>query len=228
MHRKIFSPAGSLHRGPVVWLLLLLTFPAFGHTIDYELAKLSNSNAVFTYLQLGFTHILPFGADHVLFVLSIFLLSNKLSSIIWQATTFTVAHSVTLGLAMAGYIQPIPEVIEPIIALSIFYVAMENILVQDLKPARLAIVFLFGLVHGMGFAGALSDLGLPPNSFMTSLLSFNVGVEIGQIAVILLAWLLVGNWFSQKPWYRKYIVNPASAAIALTALYWTIERTFFS
>jgi hypothetical protein len=223
------SPLVFRHRNWVVILLaLFFTQPVLAHTINYELAKLSNTDAALTYLQLGFTHIVPFGADHVLFVLSLFFLSPRLSTVLWQATAFTVAHSITLGLAMYGYIQPIPAVIEPIIALSIFFVAMENILVKELKPARLAIVFLFGLVHGMGFAGALADLGLPQTSYLSCLLSFNAGVELGQISVILTAWLLIGKWFSGKSWYRSYVVNPASVAIALMALYWTIERTFLN
>jgi len=149
-----------------------------------------------------------------------------LKTVIWQASAFTVAHSITLGLAMYGYIKPLPSVIEPIIALSIFFVAMENILVRELKPSRIAIVFLFGLVHGMGFASALTSLGLPPSDYLLSLLSFNVGVELGQVAVILVAYWLLGRWFSDKPWYRQRVVMPVSAVIALIALYWTIERTF--
>jgi HupE / UreJ protein len=217
------------HRvGAVMAFLLLFSVVLPAHTIDYDAAKLSRNADTWTYIQLGFTHIVPYGWDHVLFVLSIFFLSPKLSTVLWQATAFTIAHSITLGLAMYGYIRPLPEVIEPIIALSIFFVAMENLLVKELKPARVVIVFMFGLVHGMGFAGVLSELGLPADAYLSGLLSFNVGVELGQIAVILSAWLIAGKWFSGEPWYRRYIVNPASGAIALIALYWTIERTFWS
>ncbi len=214
-------------RLPLLLLCLFLAAAAQAHTINYDLAKLSQSGVAWTYLQQGFLHILPLGLDHILFVLSLFLLSSKLSTVIWQATAFTVAHSITLGLAMYGYIEPLPAVIEPIIALSIFFVALENILVQKLKPGRIAIIFLFGLVHGMGFAGALTELGLPPADYFTALLNFNVGVELGQLAVILIAYLLVGRWFSEKSWYRNVVVNPASAFIAFVALFWTIERTFF-
>ncbi|MEI6410212.1 MAG: HupE/UreJ family protein [Bacteroidota bacterium] len=212
------------------WLLLLALLPAssavFAHTINYDMAKISQMDVGVAYIKLGFTHILPYGFDHVLFVLSLYFLSPKLSTVLWQATAFTVAHSITLGLAMYGYIQPLPAIIEPIIALSIFFVAVENLLVKELKPGRIAIVFLFGLVHGMGFASALTGLGLPPSGYLVSLLSFNVGVELGQITVILTAWMLAGRWFSDKPWYRSRVVNPVSMAIALVALYWTMERTF--
>lgn len=216
----------NIHKKGLILPLLLLACPIFAHTINYDLASLSTAGVGWEYLKLGFTHILPYGFDHVLFVLSLFFLSNRLSTILWQATAFTVAHSITLGLAMYGYIKPLPAVIEPIIALSIFFVAIENLLVKELKPGRIAIVFLFGLVHGMGFAGALMGLGLPPSGYLISLLSFNIGVELGQITVILVAWLLVGRQFSSKSWYRSRIVNPVSLIIALIALYWTIERTF--
>ncbi len=217
----------SLIKLPLATLLLLLTTStAWCHTIDYDLAALSKSGVGWMYLQLGFTHIVPLGLDHILFVLSIFFLSSKLRTVLWQATAFTVAHSITLGLAMYGYIEPLPSVIEPIIALSIFFVAVENILTQELKPSRIALVFLFGLVHGMGFASALTDVGLPPSDYLLSLFSFNIGVELGQVAVILGAYFLAGHWFSGKNWYRSWVVTPISAGIALLALYWTLERTF--
>ena len=209
-----------------LFLLLIAASAAQAHTINYDFAGMTQTTVGWMYLKLGFTHILPLGLDHILFVLSIFLLSSRLSTVLWQATAFTVAHSITLGLAMYGYIEPLPAVIEPVIALSIFFVAVENILVQKLKPGRLAVVFLFGLVHGMGFASALTELGLPPSDYLLSLLSFNAGVELGQISVILAAYLLVGRWFSGKPWYRNRVVTPASVVIALIALYWTVERTF--
>jgi hypothetical protein len=219
-----------LHFPNLKWLLLLMLLPTgsalFAHTINYDMAKLSQMDVGVAYIKLGFTHILPYGFDHVLFVLSLYFLSPKLSTVLWQATAFTVAHSITLGLAMYGYIQPLPAIIEPIIALSIFFVAVENLLVKELKPGRIAIVFLFGLVHGMGFASALTGLGLPPSGYLVSLLSFNVGVELGQITVILIAWMLAGRWFSDKTWYRSRVVNPVSLAIAAMAFYWTVERTF--
>jgi len=177
---------------------------------------------------LGFKHILPLGLDHILFILSIFLLTSKLKPVLWQATAFTVAHTITLGLAMYGVIEPPAHIIEPIIALSIMFVAVENIITDKLKPSRIIVVFAFGLIHGMGFAGVLNDLGLPQREFFTSLIMFNIGVEIGQITVILLAWFLICKWFRNKPWYRKRIVIPLSVVIAIIALYWTIERAFFN
>lgn len=180
------------------------------------------------YLELGFTHIIPFGLDHILFILSLFLLSPGLKTIIWQATAFTVAHSITLGLAMFGVVSAPAHIVEPVIALSIIFVAVENIISDQLKPSRIIVVFIFGLIHGLGFAGVLKEMGLPENQFINALISFNLGVELGQVAIILAAWLLVGKWFSHKSWYRKFIVKPASALIAVVALYWTIERIVFT
>jgi HupE / UreJ protein len=114
-----------------------------------------------------------------------------------------------------------------LIALSIMYVALENVFVERLRPSRIGVVFLFGLVHGLGFASALSNLGLPQNSFFSSLIMFNAGVELGQLTVILIAFFLVGKWFGQKPYYHKYIVIPLSLLIAAVALYWVVQRTLF-
>jgi len=196
------------------------------HAID--LSQLSRTDVSFIYFKLGFEHIVPLGIDHILFVLSIFLLSPKLKPIIWQATAFTVAHSITLGLAMYGLISPPSYIVEPIIALSIFFVAVENIITDKLKPSRVFIVFAFGLIHGLGFASVLTELGLPRNMFFTSLITFNLGVELGQIVVILFAWFVIGKWFGEKPWYRNRIVTPVSTVIAVIALYWTIERIFWT
>lgn len=219
-HQRYFA-------GLVMLCMAVLPQQAWAHADPDALSKLSRSDVALIYLKLGYTHILPLGLDHILFVVSLFLLNPKLKSVIWQATAFTVAHSITLGLAMYGLIAPPAYIIEPIIALSIMFVAVENIITDKLKATRVVIVFAFGLIHGMGFASALTELGLPRSQFLTSLIMFNVGVELGQITIILLCWLLVGKWFADKPWYRKRIVIPASAAIAVIALYWTIERAFF-
>jgi len=179
-----------------------------------------------TYLKLGFTHILPKGTDHILFVLGIFLLSIRLKPVLLQVTAFTVAHTITLALTIYGVFSLKPAMVEPLIAVSIVFVAVENILSAKVSPWRVAVVFGFGLLHGMGFAGVLSEQGLPRTEFLTALLSFNLGVEGGQLAVILSAFLLIGLPFRNKPWYRSRIVIPASAVIASIGLYWAIQRTF--
>lgn len=176
------------------------------------------------YLGLGFTHIVPHGLDHMLFVLGIFLVSRRLRQILTQVSAFTIAHSITLALSVYGVISVSPKIVEPLIAVSIAYVAIENIFVSELKPWRVGLVFAFGLLHGMGFAGALRELGLPRSEFVTALVTFNVGVEAGQLAVISAAFLLVGWYCGQRQWYRRVVVVPASALIACAAVYWTVER----
>jgi hypothetical protein len=175
------------------------------------------------YLWLGYTHILPKGLDHILFVLGIFLLSPHWKTMLLQVTAFTVAHSITLALSIYGVVSLPPRIVEPLIALSIAYVAIENIVTRELKPWRLALGFMFGLLHGLGFAGVLRELGLPRQEFLTALLTFNLGVEGGQLTVIALA-LAVTAPVMKKGWYRQRVVVPASIAIAAIGLYWTLVR----
>lgn len=208
-------------------LFLCVTNSLFAHVVITELENMSKTESAVLYLKLGYNHILPLGLDHILFVLSLFLLSPKLKPVLWQSLAFTVAHSVTLGLAMYHVIKPSAKIVEPVIAISIMYVALENIFSPRLKASRIGVVFCFGLVHGMGFASALSSLGLPSNSYLTSLVMFNLGVELGQVTVIVTAYLLLAKWFGNKPYYRKYIVIPLSGMIAAIAFYWTIQRILF-
>ena len=177
-----------------------------------------------TYIVLGFEHILPRGLDHILFILGLFLLSTHWRPLLWQVTMFTVAHTITLGLAMNNIVELPANIVEPLIALSIAYVGIENVLVRHLHKSRLILVFVFGLVHGLGFASVLSDFGMPDTDFITALISFNVGVELGQIATILLAFILVGYWFKNQDRYRKTIVLPGSVFISVIGLYWFVDR----
>ncbi len=176
------------------------------------------------YLRLGFLHIVPEGLDHILFVLGIFLLTTKLRPILVQVTAFTFAHSVTLGLTMYGVVSLPSRVVEPLIALSVAYVAIENMTTSKLTSCRTAVVFGFGLLHGMGFAGALTELRLPRAEIIPALVSFNLGIELAQLTVIAAAFCAVAIWHRDKPWYRARFVVPASAAIAATGLFWTVQR----
>lgn len=203
---------------------LLMTQIAFAHTINYALENAPVHEVTWFYFKLGFTHIIPEGIDHVLFIIGICLINTKLSSIIYQATAFTVAHTIALALSMKNIIVAPGMIVEPIIALSIVFVAIENIILRELKPWRIVLVFLFGLVHGLGFASALNEIGLPPGKFYTSIVMFNIGVEICQILVIALVFSLMIFPFKNKLWYRHRIVYPISIAIALISSYWTVER----
>ncbi len=177
------------------------------------------------YIVIGFEHILPKGTDHILFVVGLFLLSASIPSLLWQISSFTLAHTITLGLAMAGYISAPSSIVEPLIAASIVYVAVENIITGKLHVWRPVIVFLFGLLHGLGFASVLAELGLPEGRFTAGLVGFNIGVEIGQLTVIALCFLAVGFWFRNKPWYRSRITIPASLVVAAIGTWWFLERT---
>jgi len=175
------------------------------------------------YIIVGFHHIVPEGLDHILFVLGLFLFSTRLGPLLWQISAFTVAHSITLGLALYGVVRLPSSITEPLIAASIVFVAVENIFVKDLKPWRYAVVFCFGLIHGLGFASAFANAGLPRQNFLLGLVGFNLGVEFGQLSVVAGAFLAVG-WFFHRSWYRKVITIPASSLIALIALFWTVQR----
>jgi hydrogenase/urease accessory protein HupE len=185
---------------------------------------LTGLQVAWQYFALGFTHIVPKGLDHILFVLGIFLLSARWRPIVLQVSTFTVAHSITLGLTMYGIVSLPAKIVEPMIALSIAYVAVENLVTSELKPWRLALVFSFGLLHGMGFAGVLRELGLPHSRFLVALITFNAGVEAGQLTVIAAAFLAVAALRRDVTKYRTYVVRPASMVIACIGLYWTVQR----
>lgn len=177
-----------------------------------------------SYLSIGFLHIVPKGTDHILFILGMFLMTRKLGALMWQATAFTVAHTITLGLSMYGLIDVPPRVLEPLIALSIAYIGLENVFLSHLKTRRVVLVFLFGLLHGLGFARALANFGMPREDFALALASFNIGVELGQVNLILLAWLLIGVPFGHLKEYRRWVVIPGSLLIGLLGLTWMIDR----
>ncbi len=176
------------------------------------------------YIVIGFEHIIPLGLDHILFILGIFLLNTQLKPLIQQVTLFTLAHTLTLGLSINEIISLPAHIVEPLIALSIAYVGVENMMRNKLNKMRLLVVFLFGLIHGMGFASALADFNMPENTFITTLISFNVGVELGQFTIIALAYFSIALWFKDKHWYRRFIVIPSSLLISLIGFYWAMDR----
>src|SRR4028118_187563 len=210
----------------VLFFLFAHATDIFAHTINYALEKAPTQHVILYYLKLGFTHIIPEGYDHILFIIGLCLLSNKIKIILWQATAFTVAHSITLALSMKNIIVAPSAIVEPIISLSILFVAVENLLLTELKPWRIMLVFMFGLIHGMGFASSLNEIGLPRNNFFASILSFNAGVELGQITIILAVFLLILLPLSKIKQYRKRVVIPLSILIGSIALFWTVQRVF--
>jgi len=192
--------------------------------LDELFTRLPVHEVVLNYISIGFDHILPRGTDHILFIVGIFLLSVQLRPLLWQVTMFTIAHTITLGLAMTGYLDIPERIVQPLIALSIAWIGIENVFLPHLSKHRLAIVFAFGLLHGIGFADALAEFGMPDGAFMTALISFNIGVELGQVAIIGLCLLAFGLWFRNRGWYRTLFVIPASLFIAAVGLFWTFDR----
>src|SRR5205085_7123034 len=175
------------------------------------------------YLVLGVEHILT-GIDHLAFVIGLLFLVGFRRQLIGTITAFTLAHSVTLALSAFGLITLRSAPVEATIAMSIVLVASEALREKDTLARRLPalVSFLFGLVHGLGFAGALKRIGLPPSHLPLALLTFNVGVEIGQLAVVLMAWLLT-RWLSRYAWFAQSR-KPLLYAIGITASYWSWLR----
>lgn len=194
------------------------------------------------YIPVGFDHILPKGLDHILFVLGLFFLSIHLRPLVWQVSAFTLAHTVTLALGALGLVNVPGAIVEPLIAASIVYVAVENIFFHRLSRWRPMVIFGFGLLHGLGFASVLGDFGLPPGQFLPALIGFNIGVELGQLTVIAMAaillWLAVGaarkarlegqeELVTEYPVMFRAVSVTGSLLIALIGAYWVIERVFF-
>ena len=181
------------------------------------------SPAEASFFKLGVEHILT-GYDHLLFLGALLLRGGRLLSLFKIITAFTVAHSITLALAVLGLVTVPERLIECVIAASIVYVALENIFLRDVPSQRWLVSFLFGLVHGFGFASALGPLHLPARHLALALFSFNLGVETGQALVVaLLVPVLV--WMRGARWERR-TVQAASGAVALMGFIWLMERLF--
>ncbi|MES2922703.1 MAG: HupE/UreJ family protein [Verrucomicrobiota bacterium] len=183
-----------------------------------------NESSLLSWTVQGFRHILPLGLDHICFILGLFLLQPKWKPLLWQTSAFTVAHSITLALVVLGVFTAPAKVVEPMIALSIAYVGIENLWVKELKPWRVALVFALGLLHGMGFASVMKELELPEGQVIEPLVGFNLGVELGQVTVLASAFA-VTVWFLNKPGFGV-VRKVASGLIGAVGLYWTFERIF--
>ena len=186
----------------------------------------SSVEIIKSYLVIGFEHIIPKGLDHILFVLGLYLFATKISQLILQVSIFTIAHTITLAMASLGYVKVPAIIVEPLIALSISYVALETLWHTKIGWSRLLIIFGFGLLHGLGFASVLMDIGLNPAHLITGLISFNIGVEFGQLTVIIIAHIAIGITFSKTRFYRSFIQIPLSLIIAAIGGWWFVERIF--
>ena len=187
-----------------------------------RLSAMSWYKKMYIFIKAGFEHIIPQGLDHILFVLGLFFSTLKLRSLILQVTAFTFAHSITLALAALGFVKLQLSVVEPLIFLSIVWVAFENTFFKKTTKWRPLVVFSFGLLHGLGFATLLTQYGLPKDNFISLLLAFNVGVEFGQFAVLLAAFILI-RLIYLKTEYKNQLKIPASILIGCTGLFWFIE-----
>lgn len=188
----------------------------------------STWQVITTFSRLGIEHIL-IGTDHILFVLALLLVFGSWWHILRMVTSFTIAHSITLILAGSGFFALSGRIVEPLIALSISYMAISTVFfpksdVIKTERTKVITVFLFGLFHGLGFAGLLSDFSIPTKNFLTSLLSFNLGVEIGQLIILAIALPFI-YLFRRKTWYPKFI-QIAAFLIAATGFIWFLERSF--
>ena len=200
-----------------------------GLQTDKIFIKSENTQSIFksiiNYFFLGIQHIIPKGLDHILFIVGLFFFSVTLRPLLIQVTMFTIAHSITLIFVSVSYINVNPLIVEPIIALSIAYVGIENIFKQYVKEyLRYIIIFFFGLLHGLGFALVLSDIGYQSSKLILNLISFNLGIEAAQIFIIFSLYILLGIKFSNKKYYRYIFQVPVSLFIALVGIYWFFER----
>jgi hypothetical protein len=208
-----------------LFVMLCFVLPsASAHEGVTDLENLSKSETLWIYLQSGFSHIIPLGLDHILFIICLFLGSRNLHTLLLQATMFTIAHTLTLGLSMFKVVAFPSTIIEPIISASIVFMALQLLFGKSSQRGQLITIFFFGLVHGLGFAGALQEYGMPKDYFLSALLVFNLGVEFGQLSVIIMAYLLMGRWSKHWNGYRRWIVVPTSLCIAMVAGWWTLER----
>lgn len=185
---------------------------------------LNTAQRFYQFIGIGFDHVIPLGWDHILFIVGM-----ALSSLLWRkllllVTTFTLAHTLTLGLAMYGVVEVSARIVEPLIAFSIAYVAIENLMTHQSIIRKSVIVFLFGLIHGLGFATMLKEFEMAPDSFLTTLIAFNIGVELAQMVIVLGVVSILLILRRLKLNYRQLAIVPISVLIALIGFWWGVER----
>ena len=183
-----------------------------------------NLSLAVTYVTIGIKHIL-LGIDHLLFVLALLLVARELRTLVWTITAFTVAHSLTLAAASLGFLNWPQDPVEVVIALSIVFMAGEIARDAGIAWQRAwSVAFVFGLLHGLGFAGALSEIGLPENAVPLALLFFNVGVELGQLAFVVAVFAVIHLLRRWAPLQPEVARTAVAYGIGTIASFWTIQR----
>ena len=193
---------------------------AESNDLTINLRSTSNTGSIFRFLVLGVEHIVT-GFDHLAFLLALLIAGGSLRHNVKIITSFTVAHSLTLALATLGLVNISPAIVEPLIAASVVFVGLENLFRRRLA-ARWLVTFGFGLVHGLGFAATLRELGI--GTFALPLLTFNVGVELAQIAIAALVLPLVWR-LERRPSFTLKHVPAFSLLITFAGVYWFLART---
>jgi len=179
------------------------------------------------FVPAGVHHIL-IGPDHLLFLVGLLLLGGSVKQLLLVVTAFTLAHSITLSLAVLNVVTPPDRLVEPIIALSIVYVGVDNLMARGGKDVRVWIALVFGLIHGFGFASVLREMGLPSGALGWSLFSFNLGVEFGQLVVVFLVAVMLGTIRARSSVIGDRIAVAGSIAVIAAGTFWFVERVFFS
>jgi len=177
------------------------------------------------FVASGMHHIL-IGPDHMLFLVGLLLLGGTLRRLVLVVSAFTIAHSITLSLAVVRVVSPPPWLVEPAIALSIVYVGADNLTVRGGRDVRAWIAFAFGLIHGFGFANVLREMDLPPRALGWSLLSFNLGVEIGQLAVVIVVVSVLSAIRSKSPDTGRRLAVAGSVVVIAAGAFWFVQRVF--
>jgi len=203
--------------------------PDGGTSQAFTLARTADvplMSVVTKYIHSGIIHIVPDGLDHILFVVGLLAYGLSGRGLVFQVSLFTVAHTITLASASLGLINIPGSIVEPLIALSIAWIGIENIIKKSGRVAisRSSVVFAFGLLHGLGFASVLADFGLPQSAFIVGLLSFNLGVEIGQLIIVIPIFFLLKGLRLTDMQFRRGFQIPVSAIISAIGLFWFVER----
>jgi len=227
-HRHVARAVGATTHDEVLYkghagfsIAPLAAAPSVVAATPATAAQEGGASAAWAFFKMGIEHILT-GYDHLVFLFGLVLLRARLRELLAVVTAFTVAHSITLAIAVLGIFSPSPKFVEPAIALSIAYVGIENFFVKD-GSKRWRITFPFGLIHGFGFAGALQQIHVPSAQVPAALVSFNLGVEAGQLFAMSLVVPMV-MLIRQKDWFEPRGVRVLSGAVALAGGLWFVIR----